>query len=211
MVSFLLENGADVNHTNHAGDSALLIACYDTNRMLTNLLVQHGADVLVTSKEGLSPIWYACANNQKEIVGMFLDNGVDVNFSQPVSGNTESMNGYLAWVEQANNIAMEASFNFSHSYSYGGESLLHVAAKNGHLSMVKLLLERSANVNIQDESGNTALHYAASAGKKDIVKYLLEQGADASVVNAKEQKAIDYATIKGFNEIATLLLTNRAQ
>ncbi len=68
MVSFLLDNGANVNHTNHAGDSALLIACYDTNRALTNLLVQHGADVLVSSKEGLSPIWYACANNQKEIV-----------------------------------------------------------------------------------------------------------------------------------------------
>jgi ankyrin repeat protein len=75
--------------------------------------------------------------------------------------------------------------------------------------MVKLLLERGANVNIQDESGNAALHYAASAGKKDIVKYLLEQGADATVVNAKEQKALDYATIKGFNEIASLLLTNR--
>ncbi len=76
--------------------------------------------------------------------------------------------------------------------------------------MAKLLLDRGANVNIQDESGNTALHCAASAGKKDIVKYLLEQGADVTVVNAREQKAIDYASIKGLMRIATLLLSNHS-
>lgn len=84
--------------------------------------------------------------------------------------------------------------------------MLHVASKSGHLSMVKLLLENGANVNIQDESGNTALHYASANGKKDIVKHLLENQADASIVNAKEQKAIDYSNIKGFNEITELLL-----
>lgn len=102
---------------------------------------------------------------------------------------------------------MDNAFSLNNSYSYGGESLLHVAAKNGHLSMLKLLLERGANINIQDESGNTALHYAASNGKKDVVKYLLDQHADVAIINTKEQKAIDYASIKGFNEIAALLLS----
>ena len=72
--------------------------------------------------------------------------------------------------------------------------------------MVKLLIEKGAHVNIQDESGNTPLHYAAANGKKDTVKFLLEKSADPGVVNVKEQKAIDYANIKGFNEITGLLL-----
>ena len=101
---------------------------------------------------------------------------------------------------------MEASFSFNPGYHNGGENLLHHAVKNGHLSMIKLLLERGASINQQDESGNTALHYAAANGKKDAVKYLLEQGADPLVVNVKEQKAIDYSNIKGFNEITALLL-----
>jgi ankyrin repeat protein len=84
--------------------------------------------------------------------------------------------------------------------------MLHVAAKSGHLSMLKLLIEKGANVNIQDESGNTALHYAAANGKKDAVKFLLEKSADPTIVNIKEQKAIDYSNIKGFNEITELLL-----
>jgi ankyrin repeat protein len=72
--------------------------------------------------------------------------------------------------------------------------------------MIKLLIERGASINIQDESGNTALHYAAANGKKDAVKFLLDKGADPSIVNIKEQKAIDYSNIKGFNEITALLL-----
>jgi ankyrin repeat protein len=129
-----------------------------------------------------------------------------VNYAKPLSGNDDSMYSYLEWVETANNISISASFSFDKSYSYGGESLLHVAAKSGHLSMLKMLLEKGANVNIQDESGNTALHYSAANGKKDAVKFLLEKSADPLVVNVKEQKAIDYSNIKGFNEITELLL-----
>ncbi len=76
------------------------------------------------------------------------------------------MNAYLNWVETANNIAIESSFSLNSSYSYGGESLLHIAAKKGNLSMLKLLVERGAQVNIQDESGNTPLHYATANGKR---------------------------------------------
>ena len=206
MVELLLDNGADINHVNHAGESALLISCYDSNRMLTKLLVDRGADVFVASKNGLSPIWYACSNNQKEIVELFLNNGVDVNYAKPVNDTTDSMYSYLDWVETANNLASDSNFSLNNTYNYGGESLIHVAAKSGHISMIKLLLDKGAQINVQDESGNSALHYAAANGKKDMVKLLLENNADASIVNAKEQKAIDYSNIKGYNEITELLL-----
>lgn len=206
MVTLLLDNGADINHLNHAGENALLIACYETNRMLAKLLVEKGADVFTSNNSGHSPIWYACSNNQKEIVSLFLDHGVDVNFSKPVAEDTSSMNDYLDWIVSATNIAVDSSFTLNSSYSYGGESLLHIATKKGNLSMVKLLIDAGANINIQDESGNTPLHYSAASGKKDVVKYLLENKADATIVNVKEQKAIDYSNVKGFNEITELIL-----
>jgi len=206
MVTLLLDNGADINHTNHSGENALLIACYETNRMLAKLLIERGSDVFTSSNNGYSPIWYACASNQKEIVALFLENGVDVNYSKPVANDTSSMNDYLDWIVSATNISNESSFTLNNSYTYGGESLLHVATKKGNLSMVKLLIEGGANINIQDESGNTPLHYSAANGKKDVVKYLLDNKADASIVNVKEQKAIDYSNVKGFNEITELIL-----
>src|SRR5690606_12014081 len=126
------------------------------------------------TSEGISAIWYACSHNQKDIVNLLLDNGLDINFSRPITGNDQAMYGYLDYVETNNNLSIDAQFNFNVQNSQGGESLLHHAVKNGHLSMVKLLIDRGANINIQDESGNSALHYAAANGKKDVLKLLLE-------------------------------------
>jgi ankyrin repeat protein len=56
-----------------------------------------------------------------------------------------------------------------------------LAAGEGHLEIVKLLLEHGADVNAKT-AYETALHLAAEKGHLEIVKFLLEHGAD---VNAK--------------------------
>lgn len=205
-VELLLAAGTDVSYVNHAGQSPLLVACQTGNRMLINLLAEKGADMLISGKNGLFPIWYACSANQKEIVRLFLEHGVDANYSKPISGDHGQMNAYLDWVETANDISVTAGYSLNMSV---GEGLLRVATKSGHLSMVKLLLDARAEINVQDENGNSPLHYAASYGKKDVVTYLLQNNADPALVNVKEQLPIDYSDIKGFNGITELLLAHK--
>jgi ankyrin repeat protein len=61
---------------------------------------------------------------------------------------------------------------------------LIVAARNGHIKIVELLLLRGADVNVRDkEQGTTALIAAAQQGHKEIVELLLKNGAD---INARE-------------------------
>ena len=60
---------------------------------------------------------------------------------------------------------------------------LHFAATNGHVSMVKLLVERGADVNVKSQWGQTPLHYAAGEGHVAMVKLLVELGAE---VGAKD-------------------------
>ena len=52
------------------------------------------------------------------------------------------------------------------------------AASSGHLAVVQLLVERGANLNIQDEYGYTALIKAAERGYLPIAQYLIEKGAN---------------------------------
>ena len=51
----------------------------------------------------------------------------------------------------------------------------------GRRTVVKLLLDRGADVNAKTATGITPLIAAASVGDADIVKLLLEKGTDVSV------------------------------
>ena len=51
------------------------------------------------------------------------------------------------------------------------------AAYAGQADSVKALLERKANVNLKDISGNTALSLARKKGKKDVLSLLSNAGA----------------------------------
>jgi ankyrin repeat protein len=58
---------------------------------------------------------------------------------------------------------------------------LAVAALEGHVGVVRLLLERGAEVHAAGLGGDTALHEAALAGHEKVVKVLLSSGADSSI------------------------------
>ncbi|MFP6581836.1 MAG: ankyrin repeat domain-containing protein [Candidatus Hydrogenedentota bacterium] len=63
-----------------------------------------------------------------------------------------------------------------------GWTLLHMAAGGGNMRLVKILLERGAQVNAQNVHGKTALHYAASKGHIPIIHLLLHHNADKTLL-----------------------------
>jgi ankyrin repeat protein len=69
-------------------------------------------------------------------------------------------------------------------------SLLHLAARNNHLAVTRLLLEKGPDnyVDYEDEAGNTALHLAASFGHPKIIQTLCEAGADKDKVIKTDNK-----------------------
>ena len=71
----------------------------------------------------------------------------------------------------------------STSEAYTGDLPLSMAARNGNLEIVKLLVEHGAVVDIGKEAGDrTPLLEAAGHGHAEIVKFLIAKGAD---VNAR--------------------------
>lgn len=90
---------------------------------------------------------------------------------------------------------------------------LYRAAKQGHLDMVKLLLERNPellNFKMNDEVFDfTVLSYAAKADKKDIVEYLLQQGANASIPDGNRTLPLHWAAYNGNLDMVKLLLDSK--
>lgn len=98
------------------------------------------------------------------------------------------------------------------SYS-SGRTALHFAAEGGHVDVVRLLIERGANVEAKDAADETPLHVAVAKGQAKCVAELLRSGADAwahknsqgksAYAQAQEMAKEDGGSevLKAFNEV----------
>lgn len=78
-------------------------------------------------------------------------------------------------------------------------SMIHTpliaSAENGHLEVVKFLIEKGANVNATAQyRKDTALHVAAQNGFADVCTYLIQKGADKNAVNDEGKKPVELAS-----------------
>ena len=73
------------------------------------------------------------------------------------------------------------------------ETALMRAAGEGHVSMVKLLLEHSAQMESKNSIGCTALMHAAMQGHANVVSLLVKNGADTNATDFSLKTAADMA------------------
>lgn len=87
--------------------------------------------------------------------------------------------------------------------------LIHTAAQNGQVHIVRLLLEsdRQINVNLRDFMGRSALHIAAEEGHCGVVKLLICSGGSLDLEDHEGWTPLHLAARSGHAECVTLLLT----
>ena len=87
---------------------------------------------------------------------------------------------------------------------------LHVAAEQGYVEIVHLLLEAGADKDNAGRRGTTALHLAAQHGRLEIVHLLLDSGADKEKLTFRGETALHYAARNGHSEVVNLFLESGA-
>ena len=82
---------------------------------------------------------------------------------------------YLPGVEEAllNGANLDAAEEL-----HGGDTALHVAARQGHLAVVRVLLDAGATIDVRDCFGRTPLHDAGKHYKLEVARELIRWGAD---------------------------------
>lgn len=88
---------------------------------------------------------------------------------------------------------------------------LLIAAYNGYLAIVRLLLERGANINARDRDEMTPLIWAVYNGYLAVVKLLLDRGANIEAQDNHGMTALLWAVHKGRLEFVKLLLERGAK
>jgi hypothetical protein len=87
---------------------------------------------------------------------------------------------------------------------------LWVAAAFGLEDIVRVLLEKGADVKAKDTNGETALHQAARSGHEATVRLLLEKGANVMAIGDSGRTALHMATRWGSEAAVRLLLERGA-
>jgi hypothetical protein len=75
----------------------------------------------------------------------------------------------------------------------------------GHAEVVKTLLARTPQLDIQNGAGDTALIAASRGGYTDICRLLLAAGANRALRNVSGTSAADVAVGRGFAALASEL------
>jgi ankyrin repeat protein len=92
---------------------------------------------------------------------------------------------------------LENSFNVDKTMA------LIAASEHGYIEIVRRLIEKGANLNIQNEEGETALIIASGNGYTDIVRLLIEAGATLDIQDKDGDTALMLASS---TEIVRLLI-----
>ena len=91
-------------------------------------------------------------------------------------------------------------------------TILGKAAAYGHIDVVKLLLNKGADPNMENLNGLTPLHRAAYHGTRDMVKLLLDNGAEPDRADRDGRTPLHWAALREYDSkgVYKLLLNGGA-
>lgn len=184
LATLLIENGANVNAQAEVYEYCLTIACDLGINDIADTLIKNGADV--NAEGGLyHTALQAAAASDSRSVKLLLDNGANLNVQGGFYGTA-----LIAACENSNRKGVKmllehgADPNLQDKRS---KTALIGAIRNAYkgkniFEIVRMLLEKGANVDCPDGEFGSALGAAISRPLWDVVQLLVEKGADLNLL-----------------------------
>lgn len=182
-AQILLENEADIDSRNRAGESSLIIATKCGHAEFVKLLLLHNANVNFKEKSGKTALSIASNEGYINIIQLLLDNNDEKSHKEETIGRGKELKnrkrircGVIR--DQANYDAICESTTAPHHSESSLQSALSNAIYKQNLEIVQLLLKHKAKIRYQD------LISACEKGNEAIVELLIQQGINIDLIVA---------------------------
>ncbi|XP_031657073.1 protein phosphatase 1 regulatory subunit 12C isoform X5 [Oncorhynchus kisutch] len=216
-VAALLRQGADINHANIDGLTALHQACIDENAEMVQFLVESGSDVNRGDNEGWTPLHAAASCGFIQITKYLIEHGAHVGAVNsegelPLDVVTEDamerlLKGEIkkqgvdvdmarreeerVMLADANAVLAGSGVLTPHPNTKA--TALHVAAAKGYIEVMKVLLQCGLDLDSGDVDGWTALHAAAHWGQQEVCSLLADNMCEMAALNNVGQTPLEVA------------------
>ncbi|XP_066521936.1 caskin-2 [Hoplias malabaricus] len=208
LLSLLLEAQATVDIKDSNGMRPVHYAAWQGKADSVLMLLRAGASVNGASQDGQIPLHLAAQYGHYEVSEMLLQhqsNPCMVNKAKKTPLDLACEFGRLKVAQLLLNSNMVVALLEGNGRD---NTPLHLAARNGHKDIIRLLLKAGIDINRTTKAG-TSLHEAALYGKTEVVKLLLDAGIDVNIRNTYNQTALDivnqFTTSHASKEIKQLL------
>ena len=187
VIKTFLDAGMDPNSRGDSGETALMQVAYSGSEAALILLLERGANVSLADDEGRTALhWAASGPFSHQCVTVLLDHGADPNartpkgdtplteaVSLPLSDPSEAslLQNYIDTIKTL--LDHGADVNAKNDRGIGP---LVRAAIGGSPRIVRLLIERGANVRTLDNQGQTARTYALQYGHDEAARVIEQAG-----------------------------------
>ena len=176
-AKLLLERGAQVDLLDDEEMCALVTASLLGHAELVKLLLEKGAQVDLQNSNGVSALMWASMTGQTEVAKLLLERGAQVDLQ-----DDDGMSA-LVWANTNLEQFFEKVLLNYYAMDFWSLTMRKAINHRNHrrTEVVKLLLERGAQVDLQDNNGQSPLMWASNMGQTEVVKLLLERGAQVDL------------------------------
>lgn len=181
LVAKILITNPDLERKDVKSRTALMLAAYNDDNDIAELLINAGADVNAQDDMLNSPFLYAGANGNLALVKMCLANGADFKVFNRYYGSALIPAAEKRHLDVVDLLVNTPGYPIDHINNLGWTALLEAiilgADRKMQVEIVRSLVQGGCDVNIADKEGVTPLAHAKKRSLTEIVNILTKAGA----------------------------------
>lgn len=146
------------------------------------------------TKETMDLFTAAEKGDTRKIASLLDDENTNVNWrNQPKGGATALHAAVSKGRDKAAALLIERGAHMHIKTNVDLNTPLHVCCQNGNLTLIKLLVSKGAEINLENQFGNTPVHAACLKGDMACVSFLLDNGSTVDSVNHLKSTPLHFA------------------